>query len=183
MDFLQTIVLRGFKSIRDVTLELRPLNILVGANGAGKSNLVLFFKMLSEMMGERFQQFIGTSGRASRCCTSVRRLRHKLRQFWYLPPTMEPTLTICDCFTQPAIPLFLPRKRSNIIKVVGSNRKSPFPWDQDTRKQKSARRPVRARQSQSTIAICSITAAFTIFTTPRQPPEFVNIATWATIAG
>jgi len=45
-------------------LELRPLNILIGANGAGKSNLISFFKMLNEMMAGRFQQYIGTSGRA-----------------------------------------------------------------------------------------------------------------------
>lgn len=64
MAFLEKIGIRGFKSIRDMTLELRPLNILVGANGAGKSNLVLFFKMLNEMMGGRLQQFIATSGRA-----------------------------------------------------------------------------------------------------------------------
>ncbi len=64
MALLQKVVLRGFKSIRDMTLELRPLNILIGANGSGKSNLVLFFKMLNEMMGGRLQQFIATSGRA-----------------------------------------------------------------------------------------------------------------------
>ncbi|NLF06929.1 MAG: AAA family ATPase [Pirellulaceae bacterium] len=64
MAFLNQIIIKGFKSIRDMTLELRPLNILIGANGAGKSNLVLFFKMLNEMMGGRLQQFIATSGRA-----------------------------------------------------------------------------------------------------------------------
>lgn len=45
-------------------LELTPLNILIGANGAGKSNLISFFKMLNEMMAGRFQQYIGISGRA-----------------------------------------------------------------------------------------------------------------------
>jgi predicted ATPase len=45
-------------------LDLHPLNILIGANGAGKSNLISFFKMLNEMMAGRFQQYIGTSGRA-----------------------------------------------------------------------------------------------------------------------
>src|SRR5437868_2740371 len=45
-------------------LELRQLNVLIGANGAGKSNLVSFFKMLNEMMAGRLQQFIGTAGRA-----------------------------------------------------------------------------------------------------------------------
>lgn len=64
MDRLKRIDLRGFKSIRDVSLELRPLNVLIGVNGAGKSNLVSFFKMLNEMMGGRLQQHIATSGRA-----------------------------------------------------------------------------------------------------------------------
>lgn len=61
---LERVTLRGFKSIRDMELELRPLNILIGANGAGKSNLVSFFKLLNEMMGMRLQQHIGTTGRA-----------------------------------------------------------------------------------------------------------------------
>jgi len=47
-----------------MNLELGPLNVLIGANGAGKSNLVSFFKMLNEMMAGRLQQYIGTSGRA-----------------------------------------------------------------------------------------------------------------------
>jgi predicted ATPase len=59
---LQKIVLRGFKSIRDMTLEFRPLNILIGANGAGKSNLVLFFKMLNETAAGRLQQFVAAYG-------------------------------------------------------------------------------------------------------------------------
>lgn len=64
MAILNKMVLRGYKSIKDVTLELRPLNVLIGANGAGKSNLVSFFKLLNEMMGGRLQQFIAASGRA-----------------------------------------------------------------------------------------------------------------------
>lgn len=64
MAILNKLVLRGYKSIKDTTLELRPLNVLIGANGAGKSNLVSFFKMLNEMMGRRLQQFIAGAGRA-----------------------------------------------------------------------------------------------------------------------
>jgi len=60
---LQRLTLNGFKSIKAMDLELHPLNILIGANGAGKSNLISFFKMLNEMMAGRFQQYIGTSGR------------------------------------------------------------------------------------------------------------------------
>ena len=61
---LQRVILNGFKSIKTMDLELRALNILIGANGAGKSNFVSFFKMLNEMMAERLQTYIATSGRA-----------------------------------------------------------------------------------------------------------------------
>lgn len=64
MKRLQRLTLNGFKSIKAIDIELHPLNILIGANGAGKSNLISFFKMLNEMMAGRFQQFIGVSGRA-----------------------------------------------------------------------------------------------------------------------
>ncbi len=64
MDKLQRLTLKGFKSIKALDLKLHPLNILIGANGAGKSNLISFFKMLNEMMAGRFQQYIGMSGRA-----------------------------------------------------------------------------------------------------------------------
>jgi predicted ATPase len=61
---LKRIVLNGFKSIGALDLELRPLNILIGANGGGKSNLVSFFRMLHEMAAGRLQYFIATEGRA-----------------------------------------------------------------------------------------------------------------------
>jgi predicted ATPase len=64
MEMLKRVVISGFKSIKSMDLELKPLNVLIGANGAGKSNFVSFFKMLNEMMGGRLQQYVATSGRA-----------------------------------------------------------------------------------------------------------------------
>jgi predicted ATPase len=61
---LTSLRLAGWKSIRDAKIEFRPLNILIGANGAGKSNLVSFFKLINEMMEHRLQVHIGTSGGA-----------------------------------------------------------------------------------------------------------------------
>lgn len=61
---LRRVILNGFKSIKTMDIELRSLNVLIGANGAGKSNLVSFFKMLNEMMGGRLQDYIVDSGRA-----------------------------------------------------------------------------------------------------------------------
>jgi predicted ATPase len=64
MGRLKRIRLSGFKSIKSMDLELSSMNVLIGINGAGKSNLVSFFKMLNEMMGERLQQHVATTGRA-----------------------------------------------------------------------------------------------------------------------
>jgi predicted ATPase len=50
MAMLRRVMLKGFKSIKEMNIELRPLNIMIGANGAGKSNLISFFTMLNKMM-------------------------------------------------------------------------------------------------------------------------------------
>jgi predicted ATPase len=48
---LDKITIKGFKSIRSlVDFELTNLNILIGGNGAGKSNFIDFFRLLRAMM-------------------------------------------------------------------------------------------------------------------------------------
>lgn len=62
---LKSIEIRGFKSIPfqyPLKLEFGDINILLGANGAGKSNIISFFKMLSFMMGGSLQRFVAESG-------------------------------------------------------------------------------------------------------------------------
>lgn len=63
-DKLSRVSIKGFKSIQAMDLQFGPLNILVGANGAGKSNLISFFKMINEMMAGRLQLYIGQTGGA-----------------------------------------------------------------------------------------------------------------------
>ena len=64
-DSLKSITIRGFRSIKEATLEFRPLNVLIGANGAGKSNLISFFKMMNELTAGRLQQYVASTGRAT----------------------------------------------------------------------------------------------------------------------
>lgn len=55
----------GFKSIRYlIDLELGKLNLLVGANGAGKSNFISFFRMLRAMSEEGLASFVTENGGA-----------------------------------------------------------------------------------------------------------------------
>ena len=48
----------GFKSIKKLELELRPVNIFIGSNGAGKSNFVSFFKLVGSIINRRLQKNI-----------------------------------------------------------------------------------------------------------------------------
>ena len=60
---LKEIKVSGYKSIGEPqTLNLSDVNVLIGANGAGKSNLVSFFQMLNHVATNRLQLFIGRSG-------------------------------------------------------------------------------------------------------------------------
>ena len=48
---LDSLTIIGFKSIRALEdFKLTNLNVLIGGNGAGKSNLIDFFRMLRAMM-------------------------------------------------------------------------------------------------------------------------------------
>ena len=56
---LDRVTIRGFKSIRALDdFGLRPLNVLIGANGAGKSNFITFFDLLARMSEQRLQHFV-----------------------------------------------------------------------------------------------------------------------------
>lgn len=63
--YLNKITITGFKSLNSLKdFELGPLNILVGGNGAGKSNFVDFFRMLRAMADEGLQRFVTSRGSA-----------------------------------------------------------------------------------------------------------------------
>lgn len=49
---LDKLTIKGFKSIKSVEdSKLESLNVLIGGNGAGKSNFIDFFRLLRAMMG------------------------------------------------------------------------------------------------------------------------------------
>lgn len=62
---LDRIEISGFKSIREMNLQLGPLNVLIGANGAGKSNLVAAFGLLNQVIEGRLQVAVARAGGAA----------------------------------------------------------------------------------------------------------------------
>ena len=60
---IDRLTVRGFKSVLALEdFELRGLNVLIGANGAGKSNLLSLFRMLEQLSRKRLQLFVRDSG-------------------------------------------------------------------------------------------------------------------------
>jgi predicted ATPase len=65
MDKLKRLKVQGFRSIRDQTVEFSDLTVLIGANGAGKSNLIALFNMLNFILSESLQIYVGRKGGGS----------------------------------------------------------------------------------------------------------------------
>lgn len=62
---LTSVVVEGFTSIRSATLSLNDVNVLVGANGAGKSNLIRALGLLGRIIDGELGLYVGLSGGAS----------------------------------------------------------------------------------------------------------------------
>ncbi len=65
---LKEVMIGGYKSIAadyPVQLKLNGINILLGANGAGKSNIISFFTMLSYLMNKSFGAYVAKAGGAN----------------------------------------------------------------------------------------------------------------------
>ena len=64
MRTLEKLTIKNFKSIREQTLELGKLNVFIGGNGVGKSNLIGAFRFLREIVNQNLAGYTGTKGGA-----------------------------------------------------------------------------------------------------------------------
>lgn len=55
IDYLE---IKRYKSIRNLELEMKPISILIGSNGVGKSNFISFFKLVHAIFNGRLQKYI-----------------------------------------------------------------------------------------------------------------------------
>ena len=56
------IEIEGYKSIKHAKLDLKPINILIGSNGSGKSNFISFFEFLNQLYEQKLEEYIGLRG-------------------------------------------------------------------------------------------------------------------------
>jgi predicted ATPase len=61
---LEKLTIANYKSIRSQSLLLGPLNVFIGGNGSGKSNLVSVFRFLREIVTQNLRGYTATKGGA-----------------------------------------------------------------------------------------------------------------------
>lgn len=67
---IDKLTIQGFKSIRSLeNFEMRDINVLIGANGVGKSNFVSYFRMLRELIQGKLQTWVGKQDYANHILT------------------------------------------------------------------------------------------------------------------
>lgn len=59
---LKSIKIKGFKSIKEQTIEFNRINVLIGSNGAGKSNFISAFTLLEEILKKHLAVYSGQRG-------------------------------------------------------------------------------------------------------------------------
>jgi predicted ATPase len=103
---IKKLTIEGFKSIRKLEdFELRSLNVMIGANGAGKSNFVGFFRLLRELIEQRLQLALVMESGADACLFMGPRVTQQLGAKLYfgnngyqfaLKPTVDNRLVFAD---------------------------------------------------------------------------------------
>jgi predicted ATPase len=68
---LDRVEIEGFTSISDATVDLGRLNVLVGANGAGKSNFVRALELLGRIVDEDLRVHVARNGGASQLLSAA----------------------------------------------------------------------------------------------------------------
>lgn len=87
MRILEKISIQNFKSIRSQELALGRLNVFIGGNGAGKSNLVQAFRFLREVVQQNLAHYSLERGADS--LLYFGRKTSNFMEFFHCRPTSE----------------------------------------------------------------------------------------------
>lgn len=55
---MNEIKVKGYKSFKELSIKLNKINLLIGANGAGKSNFLSLFELLNNAYDQRLSQYV-----------------------------------------------------------------------------------------------------------------------------
>ena len=113
-DSLDKLTVKGFKSIKDLTdFELTHLNIIIGGNGAGKSNLISFFRMLRALVDGNLNRYVKDNGGAGDLLFNGR----KHTKQWSLKLCSVPEVSGSSCPPHPMTPVHWKMKHAFSVEA------------------------------------------------------------------
>ncbi|MCB8965230.1 MAG: AAA family ATPase [Bacteroidales bacterium] len=75
MDYIE---IAGYKSIYSERIDLKPINILIGANGSGKSNFISFFDFLNRLYNRNLNDYIALTGGENKILHKGQKITNKI---------------------------------------------------------------------------------------------------------
>lgn len=80
---MDKIEIQGYKSIRSLSLALQKINIIIGANGSGKSNFLSFFEFLKNLYNCNLQKYVAEHGGLDKYLFEGRKVTEEIKAHLY----------------------------------------------------------------------------------------------------
>lgn len=75
---MDSITIKGYKSFKNISVPLRPINILIGSNGAGKSNFLSLFELLGNAYEGHLARSVAQSGGVDKLLHQGRKITDRI---------------------------------------------------------------------------------------------------------
>lgn len=59
---IESVHIKGYKSLRDAQITFGQINIMIGGNGVGKSNIISYFKLLNQIINKNLRNYTSKDG-------------------------------------------------------------------------------------------------------------------------
>lgn len=91
---MKQIQIQGYKSINNLLLKLTPINIIIGANGSGKSNFLSFFEFLKKIKDKNLRETVSTKGGTNKFLHKGDKVTEEIKARLFFPHTNSYSFTI-----------------------------------------------------------------------------------------
>lgn len=75
---MDRIRIKGYKSFNELDFGLHKINLLIGSNGAGKSNFLSFFELLGKAFNQNLEQYVALRGGVDKFLHQGRKVTSKI---------------------------------------------------------------------------------------------------------
>lgn len=75
---MDEIKVKGYKSFKDISIKLGKINLLIGSNGAGKSNFLSLFELLNYAYDQRLALYVSRIGGVNKILHQGRKVTEKI---------------------------------------------------------------------------------------------------------